>query len=164
MMLFIHCLFWLKNWRFSTNSCKGLSYPWAWFCVQQLRCSPISKAVFQKCSVKNDVLKNFAKFIGKLLYQSLFFNKVAGLRPAILLKKRLWHRYFSVNFAKFLRIPFFIEQLCFCSVIDHSWTFILYKILNFGNYIHLMSTYRVAFIWKKNVGLRVTQDKTCMSF
>ena len=38
--------------------------------------------------------------------QSLFFNKVAGLRPATLLKKRLWHRYFPVNFAKFLRTPF----------------------------------------------------------
>ena len=27
-------------------------------------------------------------------------------RPATLLKKRLWHRCFPVNFAKFLRIPF----------------------------------------------------------
>ena len=27
---------------------------------------------------KNGVLKNFAKFTGKILYQSLFFNKVAG--------------------------------------------------------------------------------------
>ena len=35
----------------------------------------------------------------------LFFNKVAGLRPATLLKKRLWHRCFPVNFAKFLRTP-----------------------------------------------------------
>ena len=34
------------------------------------------------------------------------FNKVAGLRPATLLKKRLWHRYVPVNFAKFLRTPF----------------------------------------------------------
>ena len=34
------------------------------------------------------------------------FNKVAGLRPATLLKKRLWHRCFPVNFAKFLRTPF----------------------------------------------------------
>ena len=40
-----------------------------------------------------------------------FFNKVAGLRPAILLKKSLYHRCFPVNFAKFLRAPFFIEQL-----------------------------------------------------
>ena len=29
-----------------------------------------------------------------------------GLRPATLLKKRLWHRCFTVNFAKFLRTPF----------------------------------------------------------
>ena len=27
-------------------------------------------------------------------------------QPAILLKKRLWHRFFPVNFAKFLRTPF----------------------------------------------------------
>ena len=36
---------------------------------------------------------------------SLFLNKVAG-QPATLLKKRLWHRRFPVNFAKFLRTPF----------------------------------------------------------
>ena len=38
--------------------------------------------------------------------QSLFFNKVAGLRPATLLKKRLWHRCFPMNFEKFQRTPF----------------------------------------------------------
>ena len=30
------------------------------------------------CSVKKGVLRNFAKFTGKHLCQSLFFNKVAG--------------------------------------------------------------------------------------
>ena len=40
------------------------------------------------CSVKKDVHKNFTKFTGKHLCQSLFFNKVAGLGPATLLKKR----------------------------------------------------------------------------
>ena len=38
--------------------------------------------------------------------ESLFFNKVAGLRPATLLKKKLWHSCFPVNFAEFLRAPF----------------------------------------------------------
>ena len=38
--------------------------------------------------------------------QSPFFNIVAGLGPATLLKKRLWHRCSSVNFAKFLRTTF----------------------------------------------------------
>ena len=44
---------------------------------------------------------------------SLFFNKVAGIRAAGLLKKRLWHRCFPVNFEKFLGTPFFKEHLCF---------------------------------------------------
>ena len=35
-----------------------------------------------------------------------FFNKVAGLKPATLLKKRLWHSCFSVTFKKLLRTPF----------------------------------------------------------
>ena len=38
---------------------------------------------------KKNVLKNFTKFKGKHLRQSPFFNKVAGLGPAILLKTRL---------------------------------------------------------------------------
>ena len=33
-------------------------------------------------------------------------NKVADLRSAALLKKRLWQGRFPVNFAKFLRTPF----------------------------------------------------------
>ena len=36
---------------------------------------------------KKGVLKNFAKFSGKHLCQSLFLNKFAGLKPATLLKK-----------------------------------------------------------------------------
>ena len=55
----------------------------------------------QEVFCKRGVLGNFAKFIGKHLCQSLSFNKVATL-----LKERLWHRCFPVNFAKFLRIPF----------------------------------------------------------
>ena len=54
---------------------------------------------------KKDVLRNFAKFTGKHLCQSLFF------RPATLLKKRLWHRCFSVNFAIFRSTPFLTEHL-----------------------------------------------------
>ena len=57
------------------------------------------------------VLRNFIKFTGKHLCQSLFFNKVAGLRWATLLKNKLWHRCFPVNFAKFLRTPFLTEHL-----------------------------------------------------
>ena len=44
-------------------------------------------ASHQKCSLRNGVLKNFVKFAGKHLCQGLFLDKVAGLRPATLLKK-----------------------------------------------------------------------------
>ena len=52
---------------------------------------------------KIGVLKIFAKLTGKHLSRSLFFSKVTGLTPAFLLKQRLQHRCFLVNFAKFLR-------------------------------------------------------------
>ena len=60
----------------------------------------------QRYFVRKGVFRNFTKFTGKHLCQSLFFNKVAGLRPPTLLKKRLWHRCFPMNFVKFLRTPF----------------------------------------------------------
>ena len=48
----------------------------------------------------------FAKFTGKHICWSLFFNKVAGMRPVTFLNKRLQHKCFLVNFAKILRTPF----------------------------------------------------------
>ena len=48
--------------------------------------------------VKKDVLKNFANFTGKHLCWNLFLIKLQAFR-----KKRLQHKYFSANFAKFLR-------------------------------------------------------------
>ena len=60
----------------------------------------------QRFPMKKDVLRNFTKFTWKHLRPSLLFNKAAGLRPAILLKKRLYRRFFLVNFGKFLRTYF----------------------------------------------------------
>ena len=74
--------------------------------VLQMSYKLLHRSSHQRCSVRKGILRNFAKFTGKHLCQSLFFNKVAGLSPATLLKKRLWHRCFPVNFAKFLRTPF----------------------------------------------------------
>ena len=71
----------------------------------------IARSSCPKVFCKKGVLRNFANFAGKHLCQSLFFNKAAGLRPATLLKKRLWHRCFPVNFAKFLGTPFLKEHL-----------------------------------------------------
>ena len=40
-----------------------------------------------------------------------FTDKVAGLRPTTLLKKRTWHNCFPVNFAKFSRTPI-LQNIC----------------------------------------------------
>ena len=66
--------------------------------------SILTEAVVRRCSIE------------KVLFESqnsqenscarAFFYKVAGLSPATLLKKRLWHRYFPMNFAKFLETSF----------------------------------------------------------
>ena len=77
------------------------------------------ETVIQRCSLRKGVLRNFAKFTGKHLCQSLFFNKVATL-----LKKRLWHRCPPVNFAKFLRTPFLQNssgRLLLVLVIARCW-------------------------------------------
>ena len=41
----------------------------------------------RRCSVRKGIFTNFAKFTRKHLCQSVFFNKVEGLRPATLLKR-----------------------------------------------------------------------------
>ena len=71
----------------------------------------IYRSIHRRCSVKKGVLRNFTKFTGKYLCQSLFFNKVAGLRPATSLKKKPWYRCCPVNFAKFLKNTFSTEHL-----------------------------------------------------
>ena len=63
--------------------------------------------------MKKDVLRNFTIFTGEHLCQSFFFNKVAGLRPATLLK-RCSDRCFPLNFYKFLRTPFYRTTLDDC--------------------------------------------------
>ena len=61
-----------------------------------------SESVVQTSSVKKVCLE---------VSQNLQENTCTRLRPATLLKKRLWHRCLPVNFAKFLRTTFFIEHL-----------------------------------------------------
>ena len=62
---------------------------------------------------------------------SFLFNKVAGPRPAILLKKRLLHRCFPVSFAKFLRTIFHRTPLDDCF---HTQNIIIFYGLNAGIY------------------------------
>ena len=55
--------------------------------VHKKRSFPLCRSSLPEVLCKKGVLKNSAKFIRKHLCQDPFFNEVAGLRPATLLKK-----------------------------------------------------------------------------
>ena len=61
----------------------------------------LNRSTLQRCSVRKGALTNFANFTGKHL----------RLRPATLLKKRLWHWGFPVNFCEISKNIFFAEHL-----------------------------------------------------
>ena len=66
----------------------------------------------QEVFYKKTVLKNFAIFIGKHLCWSLFFNKNAEFQAcSFFLKKRLQHKFFLDNIAKFLRTAI-LKNIC----------------------------------------------------
>ena len=63
---------------------------------------------------KKGVLKKFHKIHLKTPVLESLFNRVSGLRPAILLKKKLQHRCFQVNFVKLLRTTFLQNTSIIC--------------------------------------------------
>ena len=67
------------------------------------------RSSYLRCSIKNVVLRNWTKFTAKHLCQSHFF-KVAGIRPATLLKKRPAHM-FSCEFCEISKNTFVTEHL-----------------------------------------------------
>ena len=61
--------------------------PGLWWCEDSFFFNYSYSKIHHRRSIKKDVLKNFVKFTRKHLCQSLFFHKVAGLRPAHLLRE-----------------------------------------------------------------------------
>ena len=76
----------------------------------------MSKAVFQRYFVKKVFIE-----ISQNSQENTCARVSSGLRPATLLKKRLWHKCFPVNFAKVLRTAFSIEHL-WCLLRTHLLT------------------------------------------
>ena len=109
----------------------------------------LSEAVVWRCSVKNVFWKFREIHTRKHLCQSLFFNKVAGLRSATLFKKRLWHKCFPVNFAKFLRTFFFTEHLR--SLLLHIGLFSCFTFQKIHNSIFVLHWKKLnkTIIWAK---------------
>ena len=73
----------------------------------------VPDAVTQKCSVRKMFLEisQNSKENTCAIVSFLIKLQASGLKPATLLKKRLWHRSFPAKFAKFLRTPFLAEHL-----------------------------------------------------
>ena len=71
----------------------------------------IYRSSHQRYSRKKGALANLAKFTGKHLCQSLFFNKVAGRWPTTLFKKETLAQVFPCQFCKFCASTFFTEHL-----------------------------------------------------
>ena len=107
MLTFVIMLFMIYLFNFCQEY-QGLYLPTdiVFMILHQSNVLILSRNSRQMCSVRKGILRNFTKFTGKHLCQSIFLNKVAGVRPATLLKKRLWHRCFPVSFAKFVRTLF----------------------------------------------------------
>ena len=65
----------------------------------------------RRCSVRKVVLRNFAKFIGKHLCQSLFFNIKLQAEACIFIKKETLAQVFSCEFCEISKNIFFTEHL-----------------------------------------------------
>ena len=76
----------------------------------QHMCFSMNFAVFLRThflqNSSGDCFYKFSFIRNKVVWEHLY----SGLRAATLLKKRLWHMCFPVNFVKFLRTPFFIKH------------------------------------------------------
>ena len=80
----------------------------------------ITRSTHAEVFCKEGVLRKFAKFTGKRLCQSLFFNKVPGMRPATLLKKIL-AQVFSCEFCEISKNTFSYRAPtggCFCITLE----------------------------------------------
>ena len=80
---------------------------------------------------KKGILKNFTKFTGKHLCQSLFLIKLQALGPDI---RRPWQRCFPVNFAKFLRTPFLTKHLPWL-LLSKMWLALQFSIFRMSSFI-----------------------------
>ena len=60
---------------------------------------------------KKAFLKNLVIFTGKQQYLESFVNKVTSRTACNVINKKLQHRWFPVNLAKFLKTAFFTEHL-----------------------------------------------------
>ena len=90
---------------------------WRLIAMCQQRCNGvilstriISEAAARRCFI-NQLLWKIGGNSQIREFSANSFSRIWKFRPAILLKERLWHRCFSMNFVKLLRTPFYRRPL-----------------------------------------------------
>ena len=91
------------------------------------------EAVVQRCSIKWVFLKISQNSLENTCARVSFLIKLQA-SPATLLKKRLCHRYFPVNFAKFSRTPLLIEHIRWLLLVFLYFAMFRYQIYWFIQY------------------------------
>ena len=99
----------------------------------------MADAIVQRCSVK----KLFLKLSQNSQENTCARLQAWGLRTATLLKKRLLHRCFPVNFAKFLRTTFPTVHLRW--LLLRNWNFALNNNIGVSHWLsHKMKTLKLS--------------------
>ena len=91
-----------------------------------------------RSSCPKGALKSLAKFTGKLLCWSLFFNKIAGLHSATLFKKRLRHKFYRASLSRTLLDNYFWSFYHFVTIGTCAFVVIYCRTL-LVNYTHVKS-------------------------
>ena len=73
--------------------------------------NPLGTRSHQRCSMQKDVLRNFTKFTGKHLCQSLFFKKSCSPKACNFIKKEILAQVLSCEFCEISKNTFFKEHL-----------------------------------------------------
>ena len=74
------------------------------------------------CSVRKEVLKNFAKFTGKHLCQSLFFDKVYRPETYNVIKKETLAQVFSFEFCEIFKNTFFYRTALVAASVERDFS------------------------------------------
>ena len=125
--------------------------------LKEMCSSEVATRSYKKGSIKKAVLKNFSTFIAKHLSWSLLLIKLQVFRPETLLK-RLQHRCFPVNIAKFLRKPI-LQSICedcfwFVKIVNqkttaHTVNTFVHNKVCLVIFQHIDERVKRAFIWKR---------------
>ena len=107
------------------------------------------------------IIKNYKKYEREIfrvfihyeakIYSLVSYMTVRSSRPATLLKKRLWHKCFLVNFTKFLRTPFLTEHLWWL-LLDNTLNIFLkeFSVVKIEAAIHLRSFLLLSRMFQNN--------------